>query len=112
MRPRARSSAWDGVGDGVGALLLRWPEDLSPEPWSAARWHHLIITVLGPIIIPITRAPIMLLRQQAITLLVTAPHPAEARLPTACNATNPTIRGQEPISAQMVTAILAPKPLG
>jgi hypothetical protein len=109
MHPRARSSAWDGVGVGVGDGARLWPEELSPGPWSVARWQHPIITVLGHIII-LTRAPIMLLRQQAITLQVTAPHPAEGRLPIACNATNPTIRGQEPISAQMVTATLAPKP--
>jgi hypothetical protein len=45
-----------GVGD--GALLWLWLEDLSPEPWSAARWRHLSITVPGRIIILIT-APLL-----------------------------------------------------
>jgi hypothetical protein len=110
MRPRARSSAWDGagVGDGDGVLPLRWPEELSPEPLLVVRWQHLII-VLGPIIILITRAPITLLHPQAIMLPVTAQHRAAARLPIACDVSGRTIRRPEPISGQMVTAIRAPK---
>ena len=75
----------------------------------AAPSYYGIIMVLGHIIILTTRVPIMLLRQKAITLLVTALHRARMRLPIACGASNHTIRGPEPISGQTVTASRAPK---
>jgi hypothetical protein len=67
--------------------------------------------VPGHITIPITRAPIMLLRQQAITLRAIMAHsPVKARPPTAAAASGHTIGGQEPISGQTDTVTRAPKP--
>jgi hypothetical protein len=106
MRPLARSSPCNGgaeVGDGV----LPWPEALSPERCSVARWRHLTITVPGHIIILIIRAPIMLLRRPAITLRAMALRQVGTQSPTACNASGLTIRGAERILGQTAVAIHA-----
>ena len=83
--------------------MLPWPEDLSPERCSVARWRHLTITVPGHIIILIIRAPIMLLCRPAITLRAMALR----QVPTACNASGRTIRGAERILGQTAVAIHA-----
>jgi hypothetical protein len=106
MRHLARSSPCNGgaeVGDGV----LPWPEALSPERCSVARWRHLTITVPGHIIILIIRAPIMLLRRPAITLRAMALRQVGTQSPTACNASGLTIRGAERILGQTAVAIHA-----
>ena len=87
--------------------MLPWPEALSPERCSVARWRHLTITVPGHIIILIIRAPIMLLRRPAITLRAMALRQVETQSPTACNASGLTIRGAERILGQTAVAIHA-----
>ena len=66
--------------------MLPWPEALSPERCSVARWRHLTIMVPGHIFILIIRAPIMLLRRPAITLRAMALRQVGTQSPTACNA--------------------------
>jgi len=87
--------------------VLPWPEALSPERCSVARWRHLTITVPGHIIILIIRAPIMLLRRPAITLRTMALRQVGTQSPTACNASGHIIRGAERILGQMAVAIHA-----
>ena len=108
MRPQAWSSPSNGgAGDGQ---LPQWPEEFSPEPWSVARWQDLIIMVPGHIIIPIP--PIILLRQQAITLrAIMVLRPVKVRSLTAFTASSHTILGQEPILAQTDTVTRAPEVL-